>query len=402
MTISAETIRWSQDTPGKTVLAGSSLNLETVAIVDDLESIVDKSAEQIVPDKKINVDRLVIYDASDGGKEAMVTFPKTGHTQVIPLGRTVSAHVAAGSTANVANALREMGTQDTGIVGAVGSGSDGSTLIHSLNARGFNDLLLVKRASQPGKGGTAQSLFLKTSDGTTVILSLKPRYSVADAVLQYLKTETTARIIVCSGFMPFEFPLIDALLSTEVEPKARIMSPHRGCFTTSENCQQCLRFAERAALFHINGDELQELLGAETDWDQQSDGVIRELLRRVPSKLVCITLNKKGSITYVRDQNRLIRQTASEVAKINSPIGAGDVHMTALIWYLWLRERKIKLEAALASASWIAARKIEFNGLTPRPWDGIRKSDERKEAVHQAEERFKDAPDWDATPMNGC
>lgn len=403
LTISPETLRWSQDTTNKTVLAASSLNLETVARITEAYAlrIVEQSEHQIIPDKKITVDRLVIYDASDGGKEAQITFPKTGHTQTISLGQTVSTDVAAGSTANVANALRQMGTQDTGIIGAVGGGTDGSALIHSLTARGFNDLLLVRRTGEGSKGGTAKSLFLKTPDGKTIILSLKPPYGIADTVLQYLKTSTTARIIICSGFMPYEFPLVDALFSTETKPKARILSPHRGCFTTPNNRQQCLDFAERADLLHLNGAELQELLGIEAGWSQQNDSAVCDILRHVPAKLVCITLNKDGSVTYIRDQHRLIRQPASPATRIISPIGAGDVHMTALIWYLWLRERKVKLEAALASASWIAGRKIEFDGPTPRPWDGILESEHRKQVVHQAEETFKDAPEWDATPING-
>lgn len=392
-----ETIRWSHDTVGRTVLVASSLNLETVALVPEeyIQHIIDQSAEHIVRDRKISVASLVIYDAYDGGKEARVTFPPTGHTQVIRLGQTVSDHVAAGSSANVANALRQMGTQDTGIIGAVGGGADGSTLIHSLTVRGFNDLLLVRR------GGTAQSLFLKTPDGTTIIFSLKPPYSVTEAVLQYLKETVTARIIVCSGFMPFEFPLIQALLNTEAEPKARVMSPHRGCFTNTEDRKQCLTFAEQADLFHINGIELQELLGIDHDWEKKSDEAVCDLLRRIPARLVCITMNSSGSVTYVRSRNRLIRQSSSGVKNTNSPIGAGDVHLAALIWYLWLRERKIKLEAALKASTWIAARKIEFSGLTPRPWDGIPESDKRKEIVHQAEGEFKNAPEWEATPAKG-
>lgn len=368
------------------MLVGPSLNLETVArvTVELFRQAIDQSDGLAVPDRKIPVEGLVISDAPGGGKEVQVTY-KTGHTQVVPLGRTVSERVAAGSSANLATALAQMGAQAIGIIGAVGKGGDSQTLVRSLERLGFTNMVLLRR-----EGGTAESLFLKTPDGRTIAFSRKPHYDVADVLLDYFRLRTTARVIACTGFLPFELPLVETLLNTDKPPEARILSPHRGCFSTTGDRKKILDLAAHADFFHINAEEARELLCLESGWEDAEDSEVIQILRKIPSGIVCVTLDSKGSITYCKKANghRLIRQSGVAANKVNSPIGAGDVHLAALIWYLWLRQRRIELEAALEAAAWIAARKLEFEGEAPRPADGIPSSEERKAIVHAAEERI--------------
>lgn len=385
-----DAIRFAQTTLTQRVVVAPSLNLESTAAVDEvlLRRVIAESDGDLLPEKKTTVDQLVIYD-DQHGKAAKVTYA-TGHTQIVPLPHLTSERVVAGSSANLANVLARMGTQAVGIISAVGSGSDGEAIYRSLEAHGFSDLALLRRSAQHGVGGTAESLFLKTPAGTTVGFSKKPPWSLDGATRAYFSENLRSRVVACTGFLPFDFPLVEALFSASY-PEARILSPHRGCFENAPDRAQCLHLAKKATLVQLNRDELAELLELELGWEGANEDRLKATLSQVPSQIVCVTLNSAGSLTYLRQTDQLLRKPAAKVERVSHPVGAGDVHLGALIWYLWLRDRRVDIETALETAAWIAARKLEFQGDDARPWDGIPDSSARKEIVHAAEERVRRA-----------
>ena len=126
MNYGPEIIEVSDRVLGKTTLAGPSVNVEIRALVtsDQVDRLVATTDGAVVRGQKTPVNELVVYDAAKGGRAADITFP-TGRRCPITLSGPVS-EVTAGSAANIANALTEFGSSDTGIIGAVGRGAFGN------------------------------------------------------------------------------------------------------------------------------------------------------------------------------------------------------------------------------------------------------------------------------------
>lgn len=367
-----------------TTLIGPSVNIETRARVssDTVNALMRDEGESggVVRGQKTSVDDLVIFDAASGGKAATITLP-TGQRHTIPLGHTIS-EVTAGSGANIGNALVEFGSH-AGIIGAVGRGGGRDALVRSLAERGLTDVLLLRR-----HGGSARSLVLYEPDGCATILSRKPRYECSPDLLRMLTERAQPSVLVCSGFVEYELPLIQALWRSRVR-EAKIMSPHVGCFEHDGGRSKCLELAASADLFHVNLFEAGRLLGYEDNAVSASDETgLLEMCKRIASRIVCITLGRAGSFTYVREHAEIIRQSAFPLESVSNVIGAGDVHLTSLIWYLWLRRRRLDIKVALEVAARVCASKIAFtNSDIPRPWEGIPSSEIRKPWVREAEAR---------------
>lgn len=372
-----------------TTLIGPSINMEMRArvSVETVDALIQDEGENnesgVVRGQKTPVDDLVIFDAANGGKAATITLP-TGQRRTIALGHAVS-EITAGSAANIGNGLVDFGSH-AGIIGAVGQGAGRDALVRSLAERGLTDVLLLRR-----KGGSSRSLILYEPDGTATILSRKPRYECSPELLGMLAERTQPAVLVCSGFVEYELPLIQALWRSRVR-EAKILSPHVGCFEHESGRRICLELAASADLFHVNLFEAGRLLGYEDNaaLSCPDETSMREICKRIGSQIVCITAGKEGSYAYTRDRSELIRQPAFPISTINNVIGAGDVHLTSLIWYLWLRRRRLDIKAALEVAARVCASKIAFtNSDIPRPWEGIPSSEIRKPWVREAEARLK-------------
>ena len=398
MTIpTTETVSWSNKAATRTVVVAPSLNIETTASISAKlfeELVKNTDGFLIVPGQKHTVKELTIYDAPMGGKAADVVTLITGYSQTIPLGHRVSEGIAAGSSANIANTIRELGVQDIGIIGAIGKGGGGDALVTSLERRGFRDLLLVRRT-----GGSAQSLFLRAPTGETIAFAKKPPYEVSPEILAYLTTHASPRVLICSGFLEYELNMINALCDAEHVPEARVLSPHVNCFDTETGRRSCLELAKKADLFHLNQFEFARLLRlGGNDWAIPEDKhELITIMKKVEAKLVCVTCGDKGSVIYDSQQNDILRQSAFPVDTICNTTGAGDVHLAVLTYYLWLRGHRIKLAPALELATRICAKKIAFEGEAPRPWDGIPPSAERKPWVREAADHYHSG----ATPPDG-
>ena len=374
----------SEEVLRRTVLAAPSLNLETRGTIasPEMDRLIRETEGVIVRGQKNPVRELIIYDSAGGQKIAEITLP-SGRRLHVNLADTTE--IAAGSSANIATALTSaFGIQDVAIVGAAGRGSGQGALTHSLASRGLADLLLFKR-----DGGTARSLVLYEANGIATILSKKPGYTVSAKMLETVRQHTAPSILICTGFLEFELPLVRALFTAPGVAEARILSPHVGCCATPSGREQCLELAAQANLFQANAFELGRLLDQGDDWQFPTDSqVAQNTLKQVGSRIVCITLGSAGSVTYDRESKQLLIQRAYDPNPINNVVGAGDVHLAALIWYLWLRRRRIALGAALEVAARICAAKITYaNADLPRPVDGIPDSATRKPWVHEAETR---------------
>lgn len=374
------------------VVVMPSVGSETVAVVsnDTLNTLIGESEGLISENGKTHARSLSVYDTPKG-KRARITL-HTGREVEVDLDRVIYEGVAAGSATNIAIALSALGrTTAIGVIGAVGKGTGGTTLINSLGAHGFHHRAMLHRRlpTGDGQGGTASSLWLITHNGRTTSFSYKPPYFIPHQIQTYLHDHLIARIVICTGFMPYEMDLVQAAMQAET-PEVRVVSPHQACYESAKDRSRCLDLARDATLFHVNGDELASLLAVSRNWHEETAAHIQELLGRIPARIVCVTLSEHGSITYLRDEGRTVRQGAFQIKCVRNPVGAGDIHLSALIYYLWIRTRPIHLEAALDMAAWVAARKLEAgseDGRVLRPAGGIPESAVRKDVVHAAEAR---------------
>lgn len=373
----------------RTVLCAPSVNIETSAYVDSsvIDRLVADTDGAVVRGQKTSTRELIVHDAPGrGGRAASITLA-TGHRfPDIPLGHRVY-EVTSGSSANLANALDLLGCQDVGVVGAVGRGAGRQTLVMSLRAQGIKEFLLFRR-----KGGTARSLFLHEPSGIATGFSWKDQYDLSPELLAQLKAQARPSVLACTGFLEYELPLVRALWEAQ-DPAGgelvRILSPHVACFATPGARKQCLELAAMADLFQLNEYEIGKLLEYEEDWilNSAKPDEVREIGKRVGSRVVCITRAGQGSVAYDREHDLVIVQPAFPAEKVHNTVGAGDVHLASLMWYLWLRGRHINLAAALELAGRICVTKITHQSDTPRPWDGVPLSEIRKPWVREAEER---------------
>lgn len=380
MNHSREVVVFSDNVLHKVVLVGPSMNLEARVAISppDLDLLIAQSEGVVVRGQKTPVHDLVVFDAARGGKAADITFA-TGRHHLLPLRGPVS-EVTAGSAANIANALLEFGGGDIGIISAVGRGGGREGLLHSLAERGLTECILFRRP-----GGTARSLILYEPNGVATVLAKKPSYTVSPETLATLREQISAsvQVVVCTGFLEYELPLVEALLTAPAVSEARILSPHVGCFATHQGREHCLRLAAQADLFHVNQFELGRMLGYDDAWTlPKDDREIAALGQRVGSRIVCITASASGSVIYDRRRNLVIRQVAHSPQEIHNVLGAGDVHLSALIWYLWLRRKRLDITGALEVAARVCGAKIGWragqNAELPRPWEGIPDSATRK------------------------
>lgn len=380
MNHSREVVIFSDQVLKKMVVVGPSLNLEIRALVspETVDRLLTESEGAVVRGQKTPVHEVVVFDAARGGKAADITFT-TGRHHTLHLGGHVS-EVAAGSAANIANALMEFGSGDIGIIGAVGRGGGREGLLRSLGERGLTDCILFRRT-----GGTARSLILYEPDGTATVLAKKPPYLVGTETLTTLREQLSANVevVVCTGFLEYELPLVEAMLTAPAVRKARVLAPHVGCFATEAGREYCLRLAAQADLFHANKFELGRLLGYEDNWTlPENDGEFIAMGQRVGSRIVCITLGAAGSIAYDQESRTVIRQKSYSPKKISNVLGAGDVHVAGVIWCLWQRGKRLSLTGALDVAARVCGAKIgwrnEANAELPRPWEGIPDSATRK------------------------
>lgn len=371
----------------RTVLCAPSVNIEASAYVDSsvIDALILDTDGMVVRGQKTPVRELIVHDAPGGkGRAASITLGTTGHRcPNILLGNRVS-EVTSGSSVNLANALALLGCQDVGIIGAVGRGAGRQALTMSLDAQGIREFLFFRR-----KGGTARSLFLREPSGAATGFSWKDPYDISAELLAQLTEQAHPMVLACTGFLEYELPLVHALWAAQGSIMGRALSPHVGCFAKPTAREQCLKLAATADLFQLNEYEIGKLLGYGESWilDSADLAGIREIGKRVGSRVVCITRAEQGSVAYDRERDAVIVQPAFPAQKICNTVGAGDVHLASLMWYLWLRGRSINLAAALELAGRICATKIVYEIDTPRPWDGIPDSNTRKPWVREAETR---------------
>lgn len=372
-----------------TVICAASANVEVSAQVslEDFRAIQVQNPHGIRRGAKNLVWSIGTYDAPldhSGGVGFVITLITGEQVRFVAKG---SAPVAGGSSFNVANALLDFDIKDVGIVSAVGDDTHGRHIIATLQERGLRRMTLFKREA------TASSLILREPDGTATLLACKPPYHPTDSELRLLHSACQTAVLVVTGVRSADLPLVEALWNTPSQP-TRVFSPHISLVSGSkEERARCLDFCRVADLVHMNDNEaayLFQLQGEDgrivlPENDTQVEQIMQELVAPLESRIFCITRGARGSITYDGKRNRIIIQSAEDEVSAGNRVGAGDVHLAALVYYLRRRGRTIGLRAALEVASKVTMAKIRADDQ--RPWAGIPDSATRKPWVREAEAR---------------
>ncbi|MBI2552127.1 carbohydrate kinase family protein [Candidatus Uhrbacteria bacterium] len=366
-----------------------SMNVEVSAPVTAAEFrvIQAQNPRGIRRDAKNSVRGIDTFDAPmdhSGGVGFIITLATGERVNFVATGTTP---IAGGSSSNIAHALVALDIQDVGLVGAVGDDAHGRHIISTLHQSGLSKLTLFRREA------TATSLILREPDGVATLFACKPPYHTSPEILAKLTDVCQAEVLVVSGVRWPDFPLVQALWQA-ASPRVRALSPHISLVADSdENRQHCLELCKNADIVHLNDDEaahLFQLRGASgriafPDDDQQAEQMMRQHVAPLGAHIFCITRGERGSITYDNQHKRVVLQAVPERIEGGNRVGAGDVHLTTLIYYLYLRGRTIDLLSALKVAARVTAAKIAAGDS--RPWAGIPDSATRKPWVREAEAR---------------
>lgn len=377
-----------------TVLCLPSVNIELSTGVTSTEfAAIQKQNPHAIPrGEKVSVRSIKTHDATINhlgvGMGFTITLPPSG--EQVRFNANIATPLTGGSSANIAHALFELGRRDIGILSAVGDDFYGHHLIATLRDRGFQIAMLRREE-------TAMSLIVREPDGVATLFACKPSYALDSTMTARLTRTLHPEILIASGVRWDDLPLVESLWQT-ANSRVRVFSPHIDLVGGSEEGRQrCRELCSGADIVHLNAYEaawLLQLRGSNgriafPNDDATVKKIMEEQVAPLAKHIFCITLDEHGSITYDKNRQRVVRQPIWERVEGGNQVGAGDIHLACLIYYLRLRGKPIGLRATLEVASKVTTAKIRAND--PRPWAGMPDSSARRPWVDEAVERFRSA-----------
>lgn len=375
-----------------TVLCLPSVNIELSAGVTSTEfaAIQEQNPHAIPRGEKVSARSIRTHDAAINhlgvGMGFTITLPPSG--EQAQFNATLATPLTGGSSANIAHALFELGRRDIGILSAVGDDFYGHHIISTLRERGFQMAMLRREE-------TAMSLIVREPDGVATLFACKPAYALDATMTARLIRTLHPGVLIASGVRGDDLPLVESLWQN-TNSRVRVFSPHIDLVGGSEEGRQrCRDLCRGADIVHLNAYEaawLLQLRGSDGRIAFPGDEatiqrVMEEQVAPLAKHIFCITLGERGSITYDKNRERVVRQPMVERVEGGNQVGAGDIHLACLIYCLRLRGKPIGLRATLEVASKVTAAKIRAND--PRPWAGIPDSPTRRPWMDAAVERFR-------------
>lgn len=367
-----------------TVICLASVNVEISVPMPngEFEPIIRRFSHSICRGEKVMVRAIETYDipANSG-------VPGNGHTGIrvtLPSGEILEfstthgkSPVTGGSSANIAYVLRAFDIRDVTIVSAVGEDWYGRHILGTLEQGGFRLLMLPRRS-------TSTSLVVREPEITT-LFACKPPYQLDDDTRRLMAESCNTQVLIASGVRAEDLDLVETLWE-RCAGRFRVFSPHIDLLLSKNPDDQRRRriLCAGADIVHMNDYEAAALFGL-VDQDRylkfpQEDEAARHVMESYAApfgaKIFCVTRGARGSITYDHSRRNIIIQPCPENIPNGNTVGAGDIHLASLIYYLRLRGRTLELEGALDVAGRITAKKIMANN--PLPWAGIPDSPARK------------------------
>lgn len=336
------------------VLVGPSANEEiTVRAV-----IAPEYEGRYLPGEK-NLVRSIRYKSSQaGGYEFAIN---TAGGQQIVVRCDHLDPIPAGSSVNVAIALRQLGVDDIAVFAPIGVGRGGQFISSSLQEREFR--LALFRSPD----GTARTLTVRSPSGGRSTLFLEKPSCVAPPEVVRSLTGARPELLVATGVKPDDLPLIESMFGQEGVGIARVFTPNRELLARADLAGRVLEMLKDVDLFQLNRIEAGQCLGQEFRFETTAEQ-IKRLAEKVGARVTGVTLGARGAIFMARGEEPIIQEACSvPMEKLKDDCGSGDAFLTTMIYLLFVRSPPPSLRDCLRAAAWVAAEKVQHDG----PWSGI-------------------------------
>lgn len=341
------------DIGSASVLVGCSANLEMRVEAELARSDFPNEAMG----QKHIVRQLTVTPTLSGGYECEILMP--GDRTVRLSAHTGHVAVPAGSSVNTAFVLKKLGFWDVGVIAPIGRGRQGRSLKLALESEGIRFGLFPS-------DGTAftLSVYDAGSDKTTLFCEKRPYGCTPGFVTELARFRP--KLFVATSVKPGDLSLVEALFRRLPQEVIRVFVPHPELLKHPNLRGRLCALIAQANLVQINEREACLLM--------DKDAFVPDDIFRVAelgARRTVVTFGALGAAAV--SDGQMYRQEPFGVdAKDTS--GAGDAHLTALLYHLWLQEEwSTDLSHALRFAGWVAASKVAHIG----PWSGIPAQEER-------------------------
>ncbi len=332
---------------GCRAVCGPSVNVEiTVQVADELPSGNFKRGKNRVAKIEHFVDtgQNVFYGVHllDG---SVIEIPVSGSAKETP----------AGSSMNVAMALRHWG-ENVGVFAPTGPGEGAASIRLSLERAGVNLALFN------GMKNTPRTLTVREPGGGSTLFMVKPPYTLPEGVLAEL-CSCNPTVVVATGVKVLDLPVVAPMFLKKLG-RYRALTPGPDLIGHEPSRLTLLALCACTDVLQVNEEEALRFLGS-SDSEVQARHV-GELQQLTQAAMVVVTLSSRGAFFY--DSNRpreVVFQPGSGPAVDSS--GAGDAHLSGLVWGMFLRDRPSYPRNALYLARCVAGLKCQHVG----PWSGL-------------------------------
>ena len=335
-------------------LIGFSANVELVG-----QAELPHSLGGCVPREK-NTVRGVQSLINESGQSVCDVVTESGGSLRLVFQNT-SNRLPAGGSINVAFTLRNLGVENIRVVAPFGRGRDGQFLFGSLQER---EVFVTRLPAE----GTALTVNVRDGRGASTLFCEKPGYTLTQEAIKEIR-QCRTRLAVATSVKPADLPAVVALFEGDAAKK--VFMPNATLLVDQKRRGQVLEIIRQSDLVQVNHREAGLLLGS--PFHRREIGKIAEL----GAKMTVVTLGREGSIMMTQGE---VVDTSVFPAIEKDTSGAGDTHLAALLYYLWLDPKGgLSTRGALQMAGWMAAKKVEHEG----PWSGTPSVEEREDMLQQ-------------------
>lgn len=261
----------------------------------------------------------------------------------------------AGSSFNVAMALRMWGVHKPAVFAPIGAGPGGDSLKLTFQRDGLLPALFESHA------GTPRTLTIRDSRGQSTLLCRKVEYLVARSVWDWVAHAGRHKMVIATGVKPMDMPLVNQVYFHQ-ERATRVLTPHKELIKDEALRLALLNLFRRTHLLQVNSHEASLLLEEEVTLANAESAAVRLRELSGGAALVIITLGAEGAVLSTPDG--VLHQEIFPV-EVLDPSGGGDAHLAAFIYCHF--KLKLKFAPSLRVAAWVASRVISKVG----PWVGL-------------------------------
>ncbi len=344
------------------VMVGQSANLEIITDIPGALSQAVFSRLGIAPGTKNVVQKITVLSDRVGEVVFIIT---SASGNVVELATTSQvSQLPAGSSLNVALALKSLGYSSVGMFAPCGTGSHGESLRAATQRQTVRHLFFEAER-------TAVTLNVRDEYGGSTLLCEKPPFTAPRSVFRQL-ARAKPLVLAATSVKLLDLPLITHLVVRRVGRRFAFV-PHVELLTAATLRRQLLLLIRQSHLLQVNEHEAALLLGRPFSIDLMPE------LSALGADITVVTCGAEGAVLQQQGHDPLVQAAFPSVLQGTS--GAGDCFFSALIYALWLNPHGLLTPAeALRLAAWVAAEKLQ---RAQGPWAGIPSAAECEQQLTQ-------------------